>query len=281
MKIKIDKEIVRSVVTLATVIEARDPYTGGHTWRVSQYGIKLGEKIGLSDDELFIVHLGGLVHDIGKIGISDSVLLKPGKLTDEEYEVMKQHPNIGFNLINSHPLFDILKDSVFLHHERYDGKGYPNSEVASNLSKIGMITSIADAFDAMTSNRPYRKGMAVEKALSILEEEKNKQFDGELVSIFVDMCRNGELDDILGHCGDNRLLVSCEGCGPIIAPSTKHKDGDHIACPACHGDYIMKRLSGEEFELEFSGKMKLNYVPEVDLDTVENIVLKTPRKIKI
>ncbi len=280
MEFRIDKELIRSIVTLATVIEAKDPYTGGHTWRVSQYAIKLGEKIGLSEDELFIVHLGGLVHDIGKIGINDAILLKPGPLTDDEYDVMKQHPNIGLSLISSHPLFPILKDSVFLHHERFDGRGYPNKEIPPNLSRIAMITSIADAFDAMTSNRPYRNGMPVEKALLILEDEKGKQFDNDLTSVFIDLCINGDLDHILGHCGDDRLLMTCSQCGPIIAPTSKHGEGDHITCPACHGDYIMQRLEGN-MKVEFSGNLDNAYVPLVDEDTVNSIVLNLPNQINL
>lgn len=202
MKIIIDKKLIQSVISLASVIEARDPYTGGHTWRVSQYAVKLGERVGLSEAELFIVNLGGLVHDLGKIGISDAILLKPDKLTDKEYEIMQQHPQIGNDLISSHPLFPILIDSVFQHHERVDGKGYPNRDSGSNLSTIGRITAIADAFDAMTSTRPYRKGMTAEKALSILASERGRQFDAELVDQFTELAEAGALDHILGHCGD-------------------------------------------------------------------------------
>lgn len=280
MKIKIDKELIKSVVSLATVIEARDPYTGGHTWRVSQYAVKLAEKAGLSEDEIFIVNLGGLVHDIGKIGISDAILLKPDKLTDAEYEIMKEHPKIGQELINAHPLFPILMSSVFEHHERVDGKGYPNHIEDNNLSLIGRITGIADAFDAMTSNRPYRKGMPLEKALSILESEKGKQFDAGLVALFIELANDGDLDHILGHCGDERLMMTCPECGPIIAPSKNAKEGDHLACPSCHGDYIMKRF-GESFELEFTGNLINVIVPKVDTDTIDDFLTKVPKAIRI
>lgn len=280
MRIKMDKELIKSVVSLATVIEARDPYTGGHTWRVSQYAIKLAEKVGLSEDEIFIVNLGGLVHDIGKIGISDAILLKPDKLTDEEYAVMKEHPRIGHELIAAHPLFPLLLSSVFEHHERADGKGYPNNIEESRLSVIGKITAIADAFDAMTSTRPYRKGMPAEKALSILAGEKGKQFDEGLVTTFISMAEKGELDHILGHCGDERLMMTCPGCGPIIAPSKNTQTGDHIACPSCHGDYIVKRM-GEDFEIEFTGNMINVIVPKVDLDTLDDFMEKVPEVLDL
>lgn len=280
MVIKLDKELIKSVVSLATVIEARDPYTGGHTWRVSQYAIKLAKKAGLSEDEIFIVNLGGLVHDIGKIGISDAILLKPDKLTDEEYAVMKEHPRIGHELIAAHPLFPLLLSSVFEHHERADGRGYPNSVEESRLSVIGKITAIADAFDAMTSTRPYRKGMPAEKALSILAGEKGKQFDEGLVTAFIEMAQEGELDHILGHCGDERLMMACPGCGPIIAPSKETQIGDHIACPSCHGDYVIKRM-GEDFEIEFTGNLINVIVPKVDLDTLDDFMEKVPESLDL
>lgn len=280
MEIKVDKELIKSVVSLATVIEARDPYTGGHTWRVSQYAVKLAEKIGLSKDEIFVVNLGGLVHDIGKIGISDSILLKPDKLTDEEYLIMKEHPAIGHELIATHPLFPLLLHSVFEHHERVDGKGYPNQMTENGLTVIGRITAIADAFDAMTSTRPYRKGMALEKALAILESEKGKQFDSDLIDAFVAMAKEGELDHILGHCGDERMMMSCPGCGPVIAPGKHAKVGDHIACPSCKGDYVIKALA-ESGGVEWTGKMVNINVPKVDVDTLEDFMTRVPETLKL
>lgn len=280
MRIKVDRELIKSVISLATVIEARDPYTGGHTWRVSQYAGKLAEVAGLSEDYIFVVKLGGLVHDLGKIGISDTILLKPDKLTDEEYAIMQEHPRIGQELLSTHPLFPLLMQSVFEHHERVDGKGYPRASGQGQVSQIGKITAIADAFDAMTSNRPFRKGMPLEKALAILEAEKDRQFDGQLVSQFVALARNGSLDHILGHCGDERLMMTCGGCGPIVAPTKGIKPGEHIACPNCHGDYVVKQ-AGEALEIEWTGKMVPVLVPRVDQDTLEDFMVGVPETIEL
>lgn len=280
MKIKLDKELIKSVISLATVIEARDSYTGGHTWRVSQYAGKLAEVAGLSDDHIFVVKLGGLVHDLGKIGISDAILLKPDKLTDEEYAIMQEHPKIGHELLATHPLFPLIKASVFEHHERADGKGYPRSSSQEQVSKIGKITAIADAFDAMTSTRPYRKGMPLDKALDILESEKDKQFDGELVTLFVKLARDGALDHILGHCGDERLMLTCGGCGPIVAPSKGVKPGHRIACPNCRGEYEVKQ-KGDSLDLEWTGKMMTVMVPGVDKDTLDDFMVGIPEEIDI
>lgn len=280
MKIKLDRDLVKSFISLASVIEARDPYTGGHTWRVSQYGGKLAQAAGLSSDEVFVVKLGGLVHDLGKIGISDAILLKPDKLTDEEYATMQEHPRIGMELLSNHPLYPVVMPSVIEHHVRADGKGYPQQMEGKPLTKIGKITAIADAFDAMTSTRPYRKGMPVEKAIAILESEKDKQFDGELVSQFVALAKNGELDHILGHCGDERLMMTCHGCGPIVAPPKGANQGDHVACPNCHGDFIINRLDDNP-ELEWTGKMLSVYVPNVDQDAIEEFMVGVPDEIEL
>ncbi len=280
MKFSVDRELVKSVVSLASVIEARDPYTGGHTWRVSQYAVKLAQKLGLTSDEIFIVNLGGLVHDLGKIGINDAILLKPDKLTDEEYEIMKKHPEIGNELVNSHPLFPILADAINGHHERIDGKGYPHQFSNNEISVIGRITAIADAFDAMTSTRPYRKGMPKEKAFNILLEEKGKQFDAHMVDLFVELGNSGELDHILGHCGDEKLMMSCETCGPIIAPENNLNAGDHITCPACHGDYILTYVEGKE-NLEFTGSLIQTLVPKVDNATVNAFIKPLPSSLDL
>lgn len=274
----IDKEMVKSITTLATVIEARDPYTGGHTWRVSQYAVALSKAAGFDHQGQFIVNLGGLVHDLGKIGIPDGILKKPDKLTDGEYLNMKQHPQIGLELVESHSIFMLLKDAVYGHHERYDGKGYPNERSNAELSPVARIMAIADAFDAMTSTRPYRKGMPLEKALSILKEEHNRQFDGKLVEQFINLGELGKLDHILGHSGDERLLLSCPGCGPIIDASPNLKDGDHLMCPSCHGAYIAHE-SGETFEVEWTGRMETIYVPRADLITVNNFMEHVPNQV--
>ena len=280
MKITIDRALIKSVISLASVIEARDPYTGGHTWRVGQYAVKLAEKAGLSEDELFVVNLGGLVHDLGKVGISDSILLNPGTLTFDEYENMKQHPQIGYELIMSHPLYSILVDSVTQHHERVDGTGYPNGISGSDLSIIGRITAIADSFDAMTSTRPYRVGMTAETAISILESEKNKQFDAELVDKFVELFDAGALEHILGHCGDERLMLSCTHCGPIIVPSSKYESGDFVICPACRGEYMMKQVE-DSFGVEFTGKLLSFVVPKADMHEIDAFMNKLPNSIEL
>lgn len=185
MRHYLNKELMKSVISLASVIEARDPYTGGHTWRVSQYASKLALEANVSENDHLVVQLGALVHDIGKVAISDAILLKKESLTEDEYKTMKKHPIIGIDLLKFHPLFPLLEDAVHNHHKRVDGKGYPEGE--QTLSVVSRIISIADAFDAMTSNRPYRDAMTKDKAMNILIGEKGLQFDAQLVELFLEL----------------------------------------------------------------------------------------------
>lgn len=143
--------LLKSLVSLATVIEAKDPYTGGHTWRVSRYARILAEDIGLLQDEVFIVHFGSLMHDIGKVSVPEPILNKQDKLTTAEYEIIKKHPETGLMLMRDHPLGALTLDIVVSHHERFDGYGYPRGLAGNNISLFARIVAIADTFDAMTS----------------------------------------------------------------------------------------------------------------------------------
>src|SRR5215510_9515908 len=125
--------LLKSLVSLATVIEAKDPYTGGHIWRVSRYARTLAEEIGLLQDEVFIVHFGSLMHDIGKVSIPDPILNKHDKLTNTEYEIIKKHPAMGLTLMRDHPLGALTLDIVASHHERFDGQGYPRGLAGNNI----------------------------------------------------------------------------------------------------------------------------------------------------
>lgn len=277
--ISIDKQLLKSLVTLGSLIEARDKYTGGHVFRCGQYARKMGGKLGLNSQRLFALEVGGLVHDLGKIGTPDAVLNKPDKLTEEEYGVMKNHAVLGSKLIENHPLESLVIDSVSDHHERLDGKGYPIQKNSSEISLHAQIMSVADAFDAMTSSRPYRQGMKPEIAIEILKQESNAQFQPVVVDALIDLYEEGALNSVLGHAGFERKMLSCPACGPIIAPSSKHKDGDHLICPACTGDYVIHR-HGDSYELAFTEKVLNLYEPLADEDAVDYIVKMSPKKFK-
>jgi putative nucleotidyltransferase with HDIG domain len=166
-------------------VERRDFYTYGHSQHVAEYAKVLGEAIGLPEDELDKLYNGGLLHDIGKILIPDRVLLKPGKLTQEEYEIIKEHPIQGVNMIQHIASLQEYLPIVRHHHERLDGKGYPDGLKGENIPLLARIVCIADAFDAMTSKRVYRSNMPFQTALEELVRCSGTQFDPDLVAVFV------------------------------------------------------------------------------------------------
>ncbi|GIO32316.1 MULTISPECIES: HD domain-containing phosphohydrolase [Paenibacillus] len=179
-------------VTLAVALDARDPYTAGHSLRVAEYSEQIGRLCGMSPEELAIIRKSALLHDIGKIGIRDTVLLKEGRLTEEEFDQIKAHPALGENIllqIEPKEVMAPLLPGVRSHHERYDGKGYPDRLAGEEIPVLGRIIAVADAYDAMTSDRPYRRGMAPSIALSILDEGRGSQWDPVFAKAFVDHMR--------------------------------------------------------------------------------------------
>ncbi|OZB90747.1 HD-GYP domain-containing protein [Paenibacillus sp. XY044] len=179
-------------VTLAVALDARDAYTAGHSLRVAEYSELIGRLSQMTEEDINVIRQSALLHDIGKIGIRDTVLLKEGHLTEEEFDQIKAHPVLGETIlkqIEPKEAMAPLLPGVRSHHERYDGGGYPDGLAGEDIPLLGRIIAVADAFDAMTSDRPYRKGMAVCKALSILEEGRGTQWDPQFARIFVDYMR--------------------------------------------------------------------------------------------
>jgi len=185
------QETFRGVVrAMAVAVDAKSRWTAGHSIRVTRYAVELANAIGLPESEVEKVNLSGLLHDLGKIGVPDAILDKPGRLTDEEWKVMKQHPIIGYEMLKDIWQFrGSILDGVLYHHERVDGKGYPFGLKGEEIPFMGRLLAVADGFDAMTSDRPYRAGMPKEKALEVLLEGAGTQWDKELVKAFVEAQR--------------------------------------------------------------------------------------------
>jgi HD-GYP domain-containing protein (c-di-GMP phosphodiesterase class II) len=178
-------ELLASVVrALTSAIDAKDPYTCGHSDRVARIAVRLAKELGYETHQLSRLYMGGLLHDIGKIGIDDNVLRKPGKLTDTEFEHIKLHPELGFKILDGIKQFADVLPVVLYHHEQWNGKGYPRGLAGKKIPKLARILAVADAFDAMTSDRPYRKGMGDEKVDSIFREGRGKQWDAEVVDAY-------------------------------------------------------------------------------------------------
>jgi hypothetical protein len=276
--IPVNIPLLKSMLSLATVIEAKDPYTGGHTWRVSRYARLLAEDIGLTSDEVFVVHFGSLMHDLGKVSVPEPLLNKEGKLTSVEYEIIKKHPETGRMLVRDHPLGALALQIVTSHHERFDGLGYPRGLAGNSIPLFARITAIADAFDSMTSARPYRLGMPAETAYQFLAQERGKQFDRILVDAFLNLGRRGELEHILGHSSEERLLYSCTVCGPIIVVPASWKSGEQVTCPKCLGNYHV-HPDGYDFELEWDKTVNPAWVPQPDTETVDEVTYYAPREL--
>jgi putative nucleotidyltransferase with HDIG domain len=202
---EIKKIYIKTIEALAYAIEAKDIHTKGHSMRVSQYAALIGEYMGLPREKVDQLRIAGILHDIGKIGIKDSILLKKGKLTPQEYEIMKLHPEIARKILTPIELPKEIIDAVAKHHERYDGKGYPYGLKGEEIPKEAAILGVADAFDAMTSDRAYRKGMSIEEAINEVLRNKGTQFHPDVVDALISIYMNERhrLEDI-----KNQILES-------------------------------------------------------------------------
>lgn len=173
-----------AVRALAYAIEARDPYTKGHVDRVVKYSLSVAKEMGFKEEEMKAVEMGAVLHDLGKIGISDAILLKPGRLTEDERRAMEKHPEIGAHIVYGSDFLLREIPAVLYHHERHDGMGYPAKLKGDNIPVIARIIAVADAFDAMTSDRPYRKALDIETAFGELQKGSGTQFDPEAINAF-------------------------------------------------------------------------------------------------
>ncbi len=184
---------------LSTTIDAKDSYTQGHSERVALMSRQLAEAAGLDDQAVQRVYLSGLVHDVGKIGVPEAVLTKPGKLTKEEYELVKMHPEIGARILEGIRQMDDLIPGVLHHHESWDGKGYPHGLAGHDIPLFGRIIGLADAYDAMSSDRTYRRAMPMAEVLDEVRRCSGKQFDPDLVEVFVGLDFGPYLEMISKH----------------------------------------------------------------------------------
>ncbi|MCR4580668.1 MAG: HD-GYP domain-containing protein [Treponema sp.] len=186
-KEKSEKLLIEVTQALATTIDAKDKYTSGHSRRVAEYSKKLAERLGKSEKVQQEIYLSALLHDIGKIGIPDVIINKAGKLTDEEYDVIKTHPQIGYEILNNISTMPNLNIGVRWHHERIDGKGYPDKLEGNQIPEYAKIISVADAYDAMTSNRSYRKYLSQEAVRAEIEKGMGSQFSPEVAEKMLEL----------------------------------------------------------------------------------------------
>ena len=187
---ELEKAYLESIETLRYTVEAKDTYTRGHSDRVSEYSYLIGKYLHLSEEDLKKLKLGGLFHDIGKIGVPDSILLKTAKLTDDEYSEIKNHPSIGAHILSNATMFKDIIPIVKHHHERFDGNGYPGKLAGEDIPYLARITAVADTFDAMTSKRAYRDPLPLDVVKSEFEKNKGTQFDPQIADVFLEILNN-------------------------------------------------------------------------------------------
>ncbi len=183
-----------TILTIAKTVDAKDEYTNQHSQRVSDYSVLIARELGFSDEECENIRKAALLHDIGKIGVPDRVLNKPGRLNDSEYEIMKTHVTRGAEILKDFTLIDHVIDGTLFHHERYDGTGYPQGLSGEDIPLYGRIIGVADAFDAMTDNRVYRKKLDFDTVISELKRCKGTQFDPKMVDIMLKLIDEGKID---------------------------------------------------------------------------------------
>ena len=183
-----------TILAIARTVDAKDLLTSKHSQRVSEYSVLIAKRFGFSEEEQENLRKAALLHDIGKIGIPDSILNKPDRLTDEEYAIMKTHVTNGAEILKDFTLIDHVVEGARYHHERYDGKGYPDGLKGRDIPLYGRIIAVADAFDAMTANRVYRKRLPFADVLNELRNGRGTQFDPELLDDFLNAIESGEID---------------------------------------------------------------------------------------
>jgi HD-GYP domain-containing protein (c-di-GMP phosphodiesterase class II) len=184
---------IGTVKALAAAIDGKDPYTRGHSERVARFSLAIGESLGLPDDEMEKLRISALLHDVGKIAIEDSILKKPAALTDEEFEIMKQHPQKGFKIMSQIPAMRDFLPGMYMHHEMMDGRGYPQGLKGDEIPMQARIVSVADTFDAMTTDRPYQKGMSLEEAIARIKTLVGTRYDPKVVDALVEACESGQI----------------------------------------------------------------------------------------
>lgn len=231
-----------TLLELARRIEAKDPYTAGHTWRVANYGQIVAAALDYPPDKIEAMLLAGTLHDIGKVKVPDSILTKPGRLTEEEFAIMKRHPQDGYDMLKEFPEFSCVLDVVLHHHEAYDGRGYPFGLAGEDIPHDARLFAIVDAFDAMTTNRCYRPAMSGDNAAYEIWRNRGRQFDPHISDVFLRLFREGLLDHIAG-CSDLGVRIgNCPTCGPVIELHGQDRPDELVDCKVCGSSFRFSAL---------------------------------------
>lgn len=231
---QLEKSYYDTLKVIADSIEVRDYYTIGHGKRVALFARIIAEEMGWTKEQLNVLEMGATIHDLGKIGIEDAILHKKTKLTEAEMEQMRFHPEIGARILRDVDFLKPLVPFVLYHHERYDGTGHPHQLKGEEIPLEGRLMAVADAFDAMTSDRPYRKAMDAEKAISIIREESGRQFDPRVVEAFLRAWAEGRITKAMLSSAEKVKTVECPYCSSNVEICPDSRENYLVHCPECH-----------------------------------------------
>jgi HD-GYP domain-containing protein (c-di-GMP phosphodiesterase class II) len=241
---QVARSYLDTMEVLANAIEARDHYTVGHTWRVTRMALALAGHLGWRADQKRHAEMGGILHDIGKIAVEDSILRKEGPLTKEEYQKMQLHPEHGARIIKDVEFLKPVIPYILFHQERWDGKGYPFKLKGEDIPAEGRLLAIPDAFDAMTSHRPYRKSRSPDDAVREIVENRDKQFDPQFVDLFFEVWNQGEIASIIQHSAQSKTSIPCPFCSTHINIGLRPKEGVIMECPVCMKQCLIVQKEG-------------------------------------
>lgn len=203
---QIQKMTMQTITTIANALDAKDTYSEGHSRRVAVYSAQIAENLGLSEEEVNNIRLIALLHDIGKIGVPDSVLNKPGRLTNKEFDLMKQHTVVGSEILKDIAMIPGIDIGTKYHHERYDGRGYPEGLKGEDIPYIARIIAVADSYDAMTSNRVYRNHLSHEQVMSELENGEGTQFDPVIARTMSNLIKDGIVKNLSPDMNNEEVI---------------------------------------------------------------------------
>ena len=213
-----------TVKGLAAAIDGKDPYTRGHSERVSRISVAIGQRLGLSDDECEKIRISALLHDVGKIAIDDNILKKPAALTDDEYEIMKTHPQKGYKIMSQIRAMKEFLPGMYMHHEMVNGKGYPQGLKGDEIPLMAKVVAVADTFDAMTTDRPYQLAMKFEEAIEKIQAFVDIRYDSTVVAAFVAACEDGQI-----RPGSVKLKSRTTPGAKTLAPSVDAGERESVA----------------------------------------------------
>ncbi len=257
---------LQHLLYMAQIVEARDPYTAGHLWRVAQFSKLLGQRLGMNATDLFQLTLGAYLHDLGKIIVPDQVLNKKGRLESGELLQMQAHSLAGYRMLARYELSQNIAILARDHHEQWDGYGYPHRLDTTSIVLGARIIGLCDTLDAMTSNRPYRDGMPLKDARELIWAVRNIQFDPAIVDEFL-LIKQEELLHIIGHSDLNRPLLSCPYCGPVVEMPADNQPATF--CRVCTGKFHIRRdktgqIWLEDFDTVHGGSVEMIAEPSME-----------------